>query len=208
MVCRRAFSSPEALLYELTIARALADIVAPELAKYASGRVLDVGAGGGTVAARLVLDGARCVVALDPSPAQVRRATRLAARVPGLNTCLGSAEAIPFDDATFDSVVSSCAWKHWPRPEIGVAECLRVLRPGGTLALIEIDGTVTPELFWNFAKHSRVPFGLKHAYLRFAMRTVVGVAPSSLELVASFGDVSVALCTLHDAPFLMAVATR
>lgn len=207
-VCRRAFSSPEALLYEVTIARALADIVTPELAKYATGRVLDVGAGGGTVASRLVLHNALSVVALDPSTAQIRRAARLAARVPGLSTCVGSAESIPFDDATFDSVVSSCAWKHWPHPAIGVTECLRVLRPGGTLALIEIDGTVTPESFWNFAKHSRVPFGLKHAYLQFAMRTVVGVAPSPLELAASFGDVSVTTSGLSNAPFTLAVATR
>jgi SAM-dependent methyltransferase len=132
-VCRRAFSSPEAFLYEVTIARALADIVTPELARFARGRVLDVGAGGGTVAGRLVLDHGCTVVALDPSAAQVRRASRLAARVEGLSACSGSAESLPFDDNSFDSVVSSCAWKHWPEPVIGVSECLRVLRPGGTL---------------------------------------------------------------------------
>jgi ubiquinone/menaquinone biosynthesis C-methylase UbiE len=207
-VCQRAFSSPEAFLYEGTIAHALADIVTPELAKYARGRVLDVGAGGGTVAARLVREHGLTVVALDPSPAQVRRAHRLADRVPGLSACSGSAGALPFDDQSFDSVVSSCAWKHWPDPAAGVNECLRVLRPGGTLAIIEIDGTATPEAFWVFAKHSRVPFGMKHAYLRFAMRTVVGVAPSPAELAASFGDVTVSTSSLLNAPFTLAVATR
>jgi ubiquinone/menaquinone biosynthesis C-methylase UbiE len=207
-VCRRAFSSPEAFLYEVTIARALADIVTPELAKYARGHVLDVGAGGGTVAARLVIDHGLTVVALDPSTAQVRRADRLAARVPGLATCVGSAQDLPFDDASFDSVVSSCAWKHWPDPAIGVRECVRVLRPGGTLAIIEIDGTVTPDAFWRFAKHSRVPWGMKHAYLRFAMRTVVGVAPSPAQLAQSFGDDPVSTSPLLDGPFTIAVATR
>jgi len=207
-VCRRAFSSPEAFLYEVTIAHALADVVTPELAKHSRGHVLDVGAGGGTVAARLVLDHELTVVALDPSAAQVRRAKRLAVRVPGLSACSGSAETLPFEDASFDSVVSSCAWKHWPNPAIGVKECLRVLRPGGTLAIIEIDGTVTPEAFWGFAKRSRVPFGMKHAYLRFAMRTVVGVAPSPSELAASFGDFPVATSSLKNAPFTIAVATR
>jgi hypothetical protein len=63
-------------------------------------------------------------------------------------------------------------------------------------------------MFWRFAQRSRVPFGMKRAYLRFAMRTVVGVAPSPLELAASFGDVRVATSSFPDAPFTLAVATR
>jgi ubiquinone/menaquinone biosynthesis C-methylase UbiE len=201
VVCRRAFSSPEAFLYETTIARALADIVTPELARRATGRVLDVGAGGGTVAARLVRDYGHEVVALDPSPAQVRRAARLAARLPGLSVTVGTAAHIPFDDSSFDSVVSSCAWKHWPDPTTGVTECLRVLRPSGILSVIEIDGTAGADEFWLFAKQSRVPFGLKHAYLRFAMRTVVGVAPSARQLEASFGNVGVLSSRIPNTPF-------
>jgi len=124
-----------------------------------------------------------------------------------LSVCAGTAEALPFEDASFDSVVSSCAWKHWPDAALGVNECLRVLRPGGSLAIIEIDGTVTPEQFWAFARRSRVPFGMKRAYLRFAMRTVVGVAPSPTQLGDSFGDVPVSVSRLVEVPFTVAVAT-
>lgn len=204
----RAFSGPEALVFELMIARALADIVTPELAPHARGRVLDVGAGGGTVAARLALNGGCEVVAVDPSRAQVRRIERRAALTPGLLALPGSAHHLDFDDESFDSVISSCAWKHWPDPARGVDECMRVLRPGGTILIIEIDGTVTREEFWSFAKSSDVPFGMRHAYLGFSMRTVVRAAPGPDVLAASFGEHPVEVRRLEGAPFLLARAQR
>jgi len=50
VVCRRAFSSPEAMAYELTIAPTLAKIVAPEfITRVRGNRVLDVDCGGGII---------------------------------------------------------------------------------------------------------------------------------------------------------------
>jgi len=201
IVCRRAFSSPEAFLYEWTIAHALADVVTPVFASSASGLVLDVGAGGGTVASRLVQEHQLTVVALDPSAAQVRRAQHRAKHQLGLTACQGGAENLPFRDGSFDSVISSCAWKHWPDAARGIDECIRVLKPRGTLTIIEIDGSTSADEFWEFARESRVPWGMKHAYLRFAMRTVVGVAPSVSDLVASFGATPVLAEKIPKYPF-------
>jgi ubiquinone/menaquinone biosynthesis C-methylase UbiE len=163
--------------------------------------VLDVGGGGGTVAARLSRASGCSVVVLDPSPAQIRRAERVHRRQPRVTARLGAAGEIPFADQSFDYVVTSCAWKHWPNPSKGVSECLRVLRPGGRFVILEIDGTSSPSEFWDFAKTSRVPVGMKRAYVRFAMRTVVGVAPDIGDVRTSFGDHHVSVERLDGAPF-------
>jgi ubiquinone/menaquinone biosynthesis C-methylase UbiE len=54
----------------------------------------------------------------------------------------GDAEAMPFADATFDVVLSQFGHMFAPRPEIAIAEMLRVLKPGGTVAF----STWPPEL--------------------------------------------------------------
>ena len=207
-VCRRAFSSPEAWLYEWAIAPALADVVTPIFLERLTGStILDVGGGGGTVAARLSRATGCSVVVLDPSEAQISRVQRIHRRQPKVTSQLGAAGALPFSDESFDCVVTSCAWKHWPDPSKGVAECLRVLRPGGQLVIFEIDGTSSPDDFWTFAKTSQVPLGVKRAYVRFAMRTVVGVAPGIEDIKSSFGDHNVLVERIEDEPFLLAVAT-
>ncbi len=185
VVCRRAFSSPEALAYELTIAPALAAVVLPAITPHVIGcHVLDVGCGGGRVAAGLVAGQPVSVVGVDPSTSQIRRLARMKATA--VHGAQARGEALPFVPGSFDTVVSSCAWKHWSDPGVGIAECLRVLRTGGSLVIIEIDGSSTRADFWRFAHNSRVPFGMKKAYLRFAMRTVVGVAPDRTALEQSF----------------------
>ena len=50
----------------------------------------------------------------------------------------------------------------------------------------EIEGSGTTEEVRRFARMTRVPPGLRDAYVRFAMRTVVGVAPSISALSAGF----------------------
>jgi ubiquinone/menaquinone biosynthesis C-methylase UbiE len=111
-------------------------------------------------------------VGIDASASQARRAR---------GTC-ASGDALPFADASFDSVVSSCAIKHLPEPAAGVAEWRRVLRPGGAIAVVEIDGASTPSEVHHFASMTRVPPGLRWAYSRFVMETVVAVAPTVDEL--------------------------
>lgn len=90
------------------------------------GRVLDLGAGTGKFTRAIVPFGFE-VLAVDPSP---RMLEQLAAAVPGVETLLGTAEALPLPDASVDAVLIAQAW-HWVDAVPAVAELRRVLKPGG-----------------------------------------------------------------------------
>jgi SAM-dependent methyltransferase len=102
-------------------------------------RVADVGAGTGKLTAALVGNG-RSVIAVDPDEAMLET---LRGQVPGVETRLGTAEALPLEDGAFDAVVFGQAW-HWVDPAHAAREVGRVLRPGGVLGLI-----------WNIRDESR-----------------------------------------------------
>jgi len=98
----------------------------------ARGRALDVGCGTGR---NLPLYGAAVrVVGLDPAWDSLRRARRRAPRVP---LVCGSAEALPFRDRSFDTVVSGLVFCSVPDARRGLVEVGRVLRPDGRLRLLE-----------------------------------------------------------------------
>ena len=93
--------------------------------------VLDLGAGTGKFTKRLLATGAK-VCAVDPIPAMLERLTR---QHVDLDVRTGSAEAIPFGDASFDVVVCAQSF-HWFVAEEAISEIHRVLKPGGRLGLI------------------------------------------------------------------------
>ena len=101
-------------------------------------RVLDVACGTGVlslVAADLVKpDGS--VVGLDLNPGMLDVGMR---KAPHIDWQEAPAEAIPFADATFDSVVSQFGLMFFQDKVLGIREMLRVLRPAGTLAIAVWD---------------------------------------------------------------------
>lgn len=105
-------------------------------------RVLDVGCGTGVVAITAARLGAR-VKAADLTPQLLERA-RENSRVAEVEVewLEGDVEQLPFSDGEFDIVLSQFAHMFAPRPEVALAEMLRVLRPGGTIAF----STWPPEL--------------------------------------------------------------
>ncbi len=93
--------------------------------------VLDLGAGTGRLTDALVERGL-AVSAVDPSASMLGV---LAARHPGVRAVSGAAEATGLPDASFDAIVVAQAW-HWVDADAASAEAARLLRPGGTLAMV------------------------------------------------------------------------
>jgi SAM-dependent methyltransferase len=94
-------------------------------------RLLDVGCGGGLLLRDALASGAT-VAGLDHSEEMVRLA---GGRAPGAEVLLGSAEQLPFEDASFTAVAMSIVFFFLPDPIVVLRECRRVLAPGGRLAL-------------------------------------------------------------------------
>jgi ubiquinone/menaquinone biosynthesis C-methylase UbiE len=107
-------------------------------------RALDLGCGAGHAAFALARGGAPCVIAYDPSApmlaaveheAAARGHTQIAIRQ-------GAADQLPFEDASIDLIVTRYSAHHWPSVPAAVMQIVRVLRPGGTLVVIDV---VAPE---------------------------------------------------------------
>ncbi len=97
-------------------------------------RVLDVACGTGVVAVTAARAGAT-VSGLDLTPELLDHA-RENSRIAGIEVEWheGDVEQLPFADAAFDVVMSQFGHMFAPRPAVAIAEMLRVLRPGGTIA--------------------------------------------------------------------------
>jgi SAM-dependent methyltransferase len=94
-------------------------------------RVLDAAAGDGNVALAALARGAR-VDACDFAAAMVERGR---ARCPGAQWRLADVQALPYADGGFDAVLSSFGAALAPRARRTAAELVRVVRPGGVVAL-------------------------------------------------------------------------
>ena len=94
-------------------------------------RVLDAAAGDGNVAVAALERGAR-VEACDFSATMLARGRE---RCPGAAWTLADVQALPYDDARFDAVLSSFGAVLAPRARRTAAELVRVVRPGGLIAL-------------------------------------------------------------------------
>ena len=94
-------------------------------------RVLDVATGPGVVAFRAANRGA-AVTGIDLAPRMLELA---AAQYPRIDFRQGDAENLPLTDHSFDCVVSNFGLGHFPRPERALSEFVRVLIPGGALAV-------------------------------------------------------------------------
>lgn len=104
----------------------------------ASGLVLEVGAGGGQNFPFYDPAQVTRVVAAEPDATMLAVARRHIALAPVPITLTRAAvEALPFSDATFDSVVSAFVWCSVADPAQGLREVWRVLKPGGRLSLLE-----------------------------------------------------------------------
>jgi ubiquinone/menaquinone biosynthesis C-methylase UbiE len=103
----------------------------------AEGDVLELGAGTG-MNIGYYSDAVRSLTAVEPDPHMRKRAERRYQGA-GLDVTLdgASAEALPFDDARFDTVVATFVLCTIPDPARALEEARRVLKPGGVLIFAE-----------------------------------------------------------------------
>lgn len=116
--------------------QAVADHVVRSARVRAGERVLDVACGTGNTALAARARGAE-VTGLDLTPEllAVAREREAAEGLSGVNWEEGDAENMPFEDASFDVVVSSCGLMFAPDQQRVAAEVARVTRPGGRVAI-------------------------------------------------------------------------
>ncbi|MCX4907829.1 class I SAM-dependent methyltransferase [Streptomyces sp. NBC_00878] len=96
----------------------------------AGARAIDVGAGTGIATTLLHARGAN-VVAVEPGDGMARQFRHT---LPDIPLVRGDGNALPFTDSSADFVTYAQAW-HWTEPARAAPEAMRVLRPGGALAL-------------------------------------------------------------------------
>jgi ubiquinone/menaquinone biosynthesis C-methylase UbiE len=118
-----------------------------EIVGQAHGVVLEVGAGGGQNFPLYDPASVEHVEAVEPDEAMLVEARRHLATAPvPITLTRAPVEALPFPDAQFESAVATLVFCSVQDPEGGLREIWRVLKPGGTLLLLEhvrAQGSVT-----------------------------------------------------------------
>lgn len=121
-------------------------------------RVLDVACGTGalTLAAADIVGPAGSVAGLDANPEMLAVARRKSARIEWLD---GTAEALPLPDNGFDAVVSQFGFMFFEDKPQALREMVRVLRPGGRLAVAVCDAVDNSPGYGAFAQSLDRLFG-------------------------------------------------
>jgi demethylmenaquinone methyltransferase/2-methoxy-6-polyprenyl-1,4-benzoquinol methylase len=123
-------------------------------------RVLDVATGTGMVAAALVRRTGAHVIALDQSSQMLGGLRARLARDPllaaSIEPRLGEAEALPFPDASFDAVTFTYLLRYVDDPAATLRELTRVVKPGGSIGMVEFGVPSRRVLRALWRVHTRV----------------------------------------------------
>ena len=103
-------------------------------------RILDVGCGTGFLLRRLAEQRPEAIelVGIDAAPGMIAVAQAARPADARLRFTTGVAEDLPFSDESFDLVVSTTSFDHWADQRSGLAECRRVVAPGGHLVITDL----------------------------------------------------------------------
>src|SRR5581483_2015622 len=102
--------------------------------------IADLGAGEGTIS-QLMAQGAKKVIAIDNSEKMVEFGSELARKhgIGNLEYRFGDIEDVPIRTGTVDLAFLSQALHHAPHPERAIAEAWRILKPGGRIAVLDLN---------------------------------------------------------------------
>src|SRR5688500_11807624 len=118
-------------------------------------RVLDVACGSGNLAIIAAQKGAE-VTGIDIADNLIDTAIKRAAAAGlGIKFEVGDAEAMPYEDNSFDVVMTMFGAMFAPRPEVAASELVRVCKPGGTIAMAN----------WTPTGHAGQMFKLSSKYI-------------------------------------------
>lgn len=110
--------------------------------------ILDIATGTGDLAIALTKTGAKKIVGLDISPGMLEVGKEKVTHKnldSTIEMVVGDSENLVFDDHTFDAVTVSFGVRNFETLETGMSEILRVLKPNGTLVVLETSvPTKTP----------------------------------------------------------------
>jgi SAM-dependent methyltransferase len=125
----------------------LADLVPP------GAEVLSVGCGPGVMVRELsALDSSVHVTGIDISAQRINEALQRNRQSPRTKFVCGDACKMPFPTASFDVVYSRLLMEYLQDKERGVAEMVRVCKPGGRVLLQDLDG----QLLWHYPEDAEV----------------------------------------------------
>lgn len=114
-------------------------------------KILDVGAGKGVVAGR-VLNASKgaLVYAVDPNE---KRVARMQNDFPALRASVAEAERLPFADSDFDKAYTTMAMHHYADIDGALGEIARVLKHGGVFVILEMEpGSLMGRIFRLFGR--------------------------------------------------------
>lgn len=175
------YSAIDSFMYDLLFAPAVLQMARPLVSSIVDGaergcRILDVGCGGAHTALELARARADLTIAgIDLCESQVRRAIRRARDLgERLAFQVGDAMSLPYATGEFGTVISVTAIKHWPSQSTGLRECLRVLRPGGELQVLEVDRGCHLDHARRIVELSRVPRWLHPIALPLLRTNILG----------------------------------
>ncbi len=127
-------------------------------------RVLDVGCGTGWAVRTIARQQpAAFACGLDISRAMLRQAQRRRGATGHAAFVQADSEHIPCKDATFDEVICSSSFHHYPHPVASLREMRRVLKPGGALLLLE----TSREAFWPIVLYDLVQRIFRDDHVRY-----------------------------------------
>ena len=145
------YESGDAGIYE--ICKEDYPYIASELEKEEYEDLLDCGCGTGPMISLLYeKDSSKKYTGLDITLRMIEVAKNK--KLEGVNWVVGDCENLPFEENSFDAIICSNSFHHYPNPEKFFESAKRVLRPGGRLILQ--DYTAPKFILW-FMNHTEMP---------------------------------------------------